>query len=153
LILLSGVCSASCISWAAEPGAAPEPRCMIQMHDSLNKDSNHNDVRSMLTAETVKLNDGGVLFKITDKYGTPKAQTVQVSWPKRDENVQFLDVGVAPTTMSFVRDRYPDTVKAILKGKKIRQKQLDWKLQAKSECSPDETALIMYLVWEWFYFG
>ncbi len=116
--------------------------CTVQLEDSLNK---------FQTVLTAAMEPNGS-YEITDRSPKGPPQTIEITIKGADTTIGTL-VGVPHMTPKDITARYGEMVARLRAKGSYSDGQLKWTLPTNSTCQGLDLELIMFLVFEWFYFG
>ena len=128
------------------------PRCAVQMENS-----GPHGFTAQLTVDHQPLAGGGIGYWIKSVDTIPSEHEAQATIRPDGEDKLLensLQGGVPPMTPREIDARYQEDVSALLKIKNnYSSGQLTWTLTPETTCSQRDLSLVMFFIYQFFYFG
>lgn len=131
--------------------------CLVKMIDNTNLPRG-----VLLESRSEKLKHGEVKYIITNGFTNQNPRTKEIIIPKNKKEPIIVSFGVPKLSIREIRkdflreERFGFSGASLLKNgyAKERSGQLTWIVESKlSSCSANDLSLIVFMVFEWFYFG
>jgi hypothetical protein len=134
--------------------------CLVKMVDNANE-GNFLPYIVFLESRSERLEGGEVRYIITSDFASQEPWQEEIIVPKNSNEPIMTDAGVPLISISEIRKRYLfggllnlDGASLLKNGYAAQDGQLTWVIESElSSCSKDDLALIVFMVFEWFFFG
>jgi len=126
--------------------------CLVKMIYGSNESNGSDGFTVYLESRSEELPEGGVLYFITDAFTSENQETVTVIVPPNPND----PISGTSKTMPFLVNAWSGTVSPLMTNGYVSLSSglLTFIIESKvSSCTENDLTLILFLVFEWFYFG